>query len=416
VREHDNIFDLIIVGAGPSGSIAAIYAKRFGLTSLIVDKSNFPRDKTCGDGLTPQSLQVLHDLGLDTALASLPGARFEKLTVGCPSGVAAEIDLRRAENPGSRTGYVIRRHVFDHFLFRHAKAAAAACHEQFLVDDLLLEDGAVRGVVGRHAVTGERETLRGKIVLGADGHSSIVARRLGLYDADLANSCFAVRQYFAGVEGLRDAIEVHFLDTLNPGYFWIFPTEDGRANVGVVMRSTDMKKKGVNLTDALEDIKDSPGFVARFAKAEPIGKVVGGHLPLGSRHRKCHGAGYMLVGDAAGMIDPFTGEGISNAMKSARIAVEIAALASAEDDFSEESLSRYDMRLWSELGRELTIGHKLQKIWAHNFMVDFIIRRAAASPAVGASLRDMFVGDISRVALTGPRYYLKLLFGIVRQT
>ena len=408
--KHKTTFDLIIVGAGPAGSIAALYAKRHGLISLLVDRSKFPRDKTCGDGLTPQSLEVVRDLGLEAELVSLPGAQFEKVVVGCPSGVTAEIDLRQAKNPASRTGYVIRRHVFDDFLFRHANAAATSCHEDFLVEDIVVEDGTVRGVTGRHAATGKRETFHGRIVLGADGHSSVVARRLGLYEADLENSCFAVRQYYRGVADLRDGIEVHFLDELNPGYLWIFPAEDGLTNVGVVMPSSDMKSKGINLTSAFAAIKASSPFDARFAQAEPVGRLTGGHLPLGSTHRRCHGAGYMLVGDAAGVIDPFTGEGIANAMISSRIAIETAALACAERDVSAKSLARYDKRLWTELGQELRIGHKLQKILRFNFVMDFLIRRAAASPVIRESLRAMFVGDISRAALTGPRYYLRLFF------
>jgi len=410
VPKHDNIYDLIIVGAGPAGSVASIYAKRHGLKSLLLDSSKFPRDKTCGDALTPQSLKVLRDLGLDAELTSLPGARFRRFLIGSPSGVAAEIDMSQAANPASRTGYVVRRHIFDHFLFRHARAAAAACHENFRVDDIVVEDGTVRGVIGRHAATGKRETLAGKIVLGADGYGSVVARRLGFYNVDLRNSCFAVRQYHKNVLGMSDRIEGYFLEELNPGYFWIFPVEDGLANVGVIMRSSEMKKKGVNLASTLEAIKTSPAFARRFASAEPIGKLVGGHLPLGSRHRRCHGGGYMLVGDAAGLIDPLTGEGIANAMQTSRIAVETAALACAEGDFSTESLSRYDKRLRTELGRELDFGQKINKMLTFNFMMNLLVRRAAASPAVRESLREMFIGDVSRKALTKPGFYMRLLF------
>ena len=132
----------------------------------------------------------------------------------------------------------------------------------------------------------------------------------------------ALRQYFEGVVGLSDQIELHFIDEVRPGYFWIFPLEGDRANVGIGMDHRDIKARGIDLKEALAAAVASTTFGARFRDARPLEAPVGWNLPVGSRRRPAHGNGFLLLGDAAGLIDPFTGEGIGNALYSARFAVE----------------------------------------------------------------------------------------------
>jgi flavin-dependent dehydrogenase len=246
-------------------------------------------------------------------------------------------------------------------------------------------------------------------VVGADGYRSIVARKVGSYAIDPAHWLVAIRRYYRNVARLSDGIELHYVSTVTPGYFWIFPLDDGFANVGIGMLLSTMKKKHVNLTEALDVTIRDPFFAPRFADAMPAEKPVGWHLPVGSMHRSCCGPGYLLVGDAAGLIDPFTGEGIANAMYSGRVAAEAAAAALEMGDVGAENLWRFDHNLWDKIGHELKVSTKLQKIASLQWLLDFTIRRAAHSQEVRDTLCAMIAREVSREQMTGPLFYLKLL-------
>lgn len=403
------IYDVIIVGAGPAGATAALYAERLGLSTLLLDRAKFPRDKICGDALGGKSVAILRELGLLDRVRRLPGAKVDTIVFGSPDHTEARIDLTRAQRRDFVTGFVVRRRIFDAFLFEEARSRATACHENFAVENLIVDRGAVCGVRGRSA-DGETREFAGRIVLGADGYRSVVARKLGLYRIDAGHWIVALRQYMRNVAGLGDQIELHYVDGVLPGYFWIFPLENGCANVGIGMVQAAMKAQGVHLPDELSRAIRSPHFAARFAGAEALEKPVGWHLPVGSKRRPCHGAGYMLLGDAAGLIDPFTGEGIANAMYSARRAAETARLACNENDFGAASLSRYATRLWAEIGDELKVSTRLQKLGRNRTLLNFTIRKAARNPKVRDVICAMIAEEIPRKQLTNPLFYLKLLF------
>jgi flavin-dependent dehydrogenase len=212
------------------------------------------------------------------------------------------------------------------------------------------------------------------------------------------------------VKGLTDQIELHYVDEVVPGYFWIFPLEDNYANVGIGMLHQYIKQNNVDLKSALDKAINSPFFKDRFADAIPMEKPTGWNLPVGSKRRKNYGNGFMILGDAAGLIDPFTGEGIGNAMYSARIAVETAKDAIANNDVSEKNLSKYFDRLWNAIGNELKVSHKLQKIGKYRFLLNFVIRKAARNKNVSNIIAGMLANEIPRKQLANPLFYLKLLF------
>jgi geranylgeranyl reductase family protein len=402
-------YDLIIVGGGPAGAVTALYAARRGLRILLLDKSRFPRDKICGDAISGKAISILRDLQLADAIVDLPGVRFRKILFGSAKHIEAEINLDHARKRDVVFGCVIRRRVFDEFLFNRARAAATTCVEGFTVEDLIWENEKVCGVVGHDSASGLRREFRAHIVVGADGYRSTVARKVGSYAIDPAHWLVAIRRYYRNVARLSDCIELHYVSAVTPGYFWIFPLDDGFANVGIGMLSSTMKKKRVNLTEALDVTIRDPFFAPRFADAMPAEKPVGWHLPVGSMHRSCCGPGYLLVGDAAGLIDPFTGEGIANAMYSGRVAAETAAAALKIGNGGAENLWRFDHDLWGKIGHELKVSTKLQKIAGLEWLLNFTIRRAAHSPEVRDTLRAMIAQEVSREQMTGPLFYLRLL-------
>jgi geranylgeranyl reductase family protein len=379
------------------------------LRTLLLDKSRFPRDKICGDAIGGHAVAILRDLQLDDALANLSGLRFRKMVLGNANHVEAEIDFDRARKRDFVIGYMIRRHVFDAFLFEQARAVTTTCVEAFAVDDVLWDNNAVCGVAGRDKTSGLRREFRARVVVGSDGYRSVVARKVGGYAIDPAHWVVAIRRYYRNVAGLSDRIELHYVSVVNPGYFWIFPLPDGLANVGIGMLASAMKKKHVNLVEALDLTVRDRYFAPRFADALPVEKPVGWHLPVGSVHRPCYGSGYLLAGDAAGLIDPWNGEGIANAMYSGRVAAVETAAALARGDVSAASLASYHHQLWAGIGEALGISTKLQRIGRIKPLLNFTIRKAAQNESVKNALCAMIAEEISRKQMTSPLFYLKLL-------
>jgi geranylgeranyl reductase family protein len=405
----NNKYDIIIVGAGPAGSAAAIYGARQGLKVLLLEKVFFPRDKICGDAISGKSMTILKDLNLLDEVQKLPSAYIDSITFSSPDRKEVNLSMIKDQSNGIPTGLVIRREIFDDFLFNQAKKAGAVVIERFTVNDLLVEDGKVCGIRGKHK-SGETEEFHAKIILGADGFKSLVARKTGLYRHDPEHWVVALRQYFKGVTGLNQQIELHYVDEIQPGYFWIFPADNDTANVGIGMHHNSLKMRNVDLKKALADtLKQSP-FKERFANAEPLEEPKGWNLPVGSLHRKCFGNGFLLLGDAAGLIDPFTGEGIGNALYSAKIGVQTAADAIKQNDFSEDFLSKYDKDLWAVIGDELNVSSKLQKIGRNRFLLNFVINKAASSQHVKEIISGMMANQIPKTKLANPLFYIKLLF------
>ena len=407
--KNNDIYDVIIVGAGPAGSGAALYAHRHGLKALIIEKDKFPRDKICGDAISGKSMTILKDLGLLEEACKLPSAIVDSVTFSSPDHLDVNIKFFQEEDRELPSGLVMRREVFDNFLFSKVRDVNQNIIENFTVTDLIEENGSICGVRGK-GNDGESKTFFGRIVIGSDGFNSIVARKTGIYNHNPEHWVVALRQYYKNVKGLDKQIELHYEDDVQPGYLWIFPLEDGKANVGIGMHHKSLKKRKIDLKQSLKKAIQNPYFAERFKDATPLEEPRGWNLPVGSMHRKCYGNGFMLLGDAAGLIDPFTGEGIGNALYSARIAVETARKAIDAENYSESFLKQYDEKLWNAIGDELKVSAKLQKIGRIRFLLNFVINRAARSSQVKELISGMMANQIPKTKLANPLFYVKLLF------
>ena len=403
------MYDVIIVGGGPAGSTAALYAEKQGLSSVVIDKAVFPRDKVCGDALSGKTVRILRELDLIDGIEKLDGSEINRITFGSPSHDEFDIHLKDSQNSRHITkGYVIPRHIFDHYLFQRADHVCDT-RQGFTVKDLVYNENKISGVKGIDN-NGVEETISAPIVLGCDGPNSIVARKLGLYKMDMKNTAVAIRCYYEGIEGLTDQIELHYVEEVKPGYFWLFPAGKGKANIGLGLSKDDAKREDRSLGDILEEITQSNYFKDRFKNARPLEKPIGWNLPMGSIHRKNHGDGFMLLGDAAGLVDPFTGEGIGNAMFSAKYAMQIARKAHDSGQFNERIFKEYDELVWNELGGELGTSTKLQKLARYSFLLNFVIKRASRSDEVQEIISGMLSNEIARDDLSNPMFYFKILF------
>jgi len=402
------MYDVIIVGAGPAGSTAALYAHRLGLNCILLDKAVFPRDKICGDALSGKSVRLMRELNLLEGVEELEGSEINRITFGSPSHSQFDVHLKGNKNNDYITkGYVVPRKIFDNFLFKKADELTET-RQGFTVNDIIYQNDNISGVKGTN-IEGKEEILNAPIIMGCDGANSIIARKLGLYEMDMENTAVAIRCYYEGVEGLSNQIELHYVSEVKPGYFWLFPAGNGKANIGIGLSKNDAKKEDRTLRQIMDEIVQSDYFRSRFGNARPLEKPVGWNLPLGRIQRKNHGNGFMLLGDAAGLVDPFTGEGIGNAMVAAKHAMQVASKAKNHKDYSERSFSEYDQLLWDDIGGELRTSTKLQSLARSSFLLNFVINRAARNEEVQSIISGMLSHEIPKDELSSPMFYLKIL-------
>lgn len=367
-------YDVIVIGSGPAGATAAMYLGQAKKKVLLIDKAKFPRDKICGDAQGRKAGSILRELGVEEGFRKLPGHPIYGITMSSPDGTTAHVDIEKRDKPCP--GFTHRRIVFDNYMHECAKRWSK--FEIFSVSDVIVENGFVTGVRGKDEHGNDKE-IHAKIVLAADGANSVIAQKFGLNKNPPEHFIVGTRQYYKGVTGMTDRIEIHLVKALIPGYFWIFPLDNGLANVGLGMIVKDMNDKKINLKQAqLDVIAHNPLFKERFAHAEALEDIKGWNLPLASHHRKCYGNGFLLLGDAASLIDPLSGEGVGTAMISGKHAAKTALEAIEKNDFSEKFLQRYDKSLWEEIGPEIQHNYKLQKLGSKfPFLIDKLVHKAA---------------------------------------
>ena len=401
-------FDIIIVGGGPAGATCALYAHRAGLNILLVDRKTFPRDKICGDAIPGKCITILKELDLLEPFNRTPKASMYGVSLSSPNKMMANIKCSNSNNGNGMVGHVCRRTDFDNVIFQAAKDKVAT-RENFVVTDVLQRNGQVIGIVGT-TNHDNYEIFTARVVIGADGFKSVIARKMNLWDHDPDHWVVATRGYYSGIEGINASFEVHLVKDYVPGYFWIFPHEDGTANVGLGMLHRELKSRKLNLKEAHIEITKSPLLRNRFNNAQLIGDITGSNLPLGSKVRTAYGDGFILLGDAAGLIDPFTGEGIGNAMHSGKIAAEVLLNVCNGEDYSASRLREYQVRTWQEMGDTLRLSYKLQRLLKYDFILNLLVKRCTTSQFFADWIADMLVGKTPKNDFFTPKTFWRLLF------
>jgi menaquinone-9 beta-reductase len=371
----DRVHDVLVVGGGPSGSSCAYWLAEAGWDVALVEKKVFPRVKTCGDGLTPRSVRQIADMGIEGALAG--AHRFSGLRTHAYGKV---LDLAWPEHPSFPSyGYVITRHDLDAVINERAvKAGATVWQGTEAVEPILGTTGTTGttatgvprpagagrghrteplpsyvGAMVRDKASGETRAVRARYVVVADGANSRFGRALGTTRDRSQPMGMALRGYYTSPGHDQPFIESH-LDIRDddgkvvPGYGWIFPLGDGRVNVGVGLLSTDKRWKGVNTSTLMEHFVSWAPKEWELSAATCLGPPTGGKLPMGLAVGPRVGATTLVVGDAAGSINPFNGEGIAYGYETGRMAA--ASLGEALRGDGAAALDRYEARLEDAYG------------------------------------------------------------------
>lgn len=383
-------FDLIVVGAGPAGSSCALHAQQLGMKVLLLDKQKFPRDKTCGDALSSASLREIEVLGLMPSLMENPSVKVNKITYTCSNGQAVTVPLPKIDPSLPSTGMVCRRVIFDSLLLDAAKQNVAVM-DWCEMRQVLTEDGRANGI--KAEMGGGREySFTAKAVVGADGAMSQVARQMGFPKYPQYRS-LAARAYYRLVTGTVGSLEVYFLDEILPGYLWLYPTESGMTNVGLSIPLEGVKRKRICPRKALEQAIRSPLLAERFELSVRMGNIEVAVLPVGNTMRRIHGSGVALVGDAAGVVNPCSSEGIFGALLSGRLAAETLANACSDRSSPDEKLMKeYPERLWRELGPSLRLSDRLLELRSPK-AIDSLIRSAKRRPHNAGWISGVLIGS-----------------------
>lgn len=385
-----NNFDVVVVGAGPSGSSAAYWLASSGVKVALVEKKTFPREKTCGDGLTPRAVYQLENMGLAEELAKFH--RFDGLR-SIAFGRTLEMKWPK-HSVLPDYGYVARRRDLDEMVCERAKSQGATLYMGYeaLEPSFDMSTGAISEVNIKNK-EGEIVSLSTKYVVVCEGSTPRFGRHLGLVRDKSYPMGMAIRGYFKSDMHDDPWIESH-LDIVDkngdfmPGYGWIFPVGDGTINVGVGLLSTFKGYKKINTTHLMEQFCNVAPSYWGISEETSCGPATGGKLPTGGSNGPKVGPNWVIAGDSAGLVNPFNGEGIAYGYETGEMAAQAVLRAIKNDDPSE--LYTYTQELTEKFGQYYKFARLFVKYIGNPRVMRELVRAGMHSkPLMEATLRIM---------------------------
>jgi len=409
--------DVCVLGAGPGGVATALQLAKLNIPCILVDRATFPRDKICGDAVSGKVVYAFNriDKRIFEDFYKHDDIKANNWAIKFVYSNGKELDIKYKDvpieelNTRKPDGYISKRIDFDNYLVSFVR-------QEKLID--FRENVYITGIEPKDngfVLTSKdgKTVIDAKLVIAADGAHSKFAKDIGGIKKENKHYAGAVRAYYKNVKGIHpyNHIELHYIKEFTPGYLWIFPLPNGGANVGAGMRTDKLSKTKRNLNKELVEIlHNHPRFKDRFEDAELDGKIRGFGLPMGSKKRKISGDNYMLVGDAASLIDPLTGEGIGNASMSGRFAALHAAECLKANDFSDSFMGQYDKTVYGRLWKELKISYQLQRTFSYPWLVNMLSSLMVNNKQFIEVLSAMFTDIDLRKKMRNPMFYIRLIF------
>ncbi len=383
---------------------------RKGLDVLLLDKSAFPRDKTCGDGLSPRALDVLLDMGVFDEIRS-KSWQVNELRISSPGGwaITAPVPLKNGL-PGN--AFVTPRLILDEAIRARAVASGATFFDRLHVTDIQTEAHTVR-VIAAHR--GQRVSLHGRMAVLATGASSGLLKHLGLMATE-PQMMIAARAYYADIQALPVPIHFYFDGVPLPGYGWVFPLSETSANIGAgfLRLSKRVDRRPKNARAAFDGFIGHAPIHRLLAGARREGPVKGYPLRVDFLNAPTYGARLLLVGEAAGLVNPLTGEGVDYALETGRLAARHIAEMFAAGDFSRRELALYDAALQERYQRLFRFCVLVRDLLMKPVLMDAVVGLARVRPDLKMALikialgyehapRQFTIGRVIRALLKGYR-------------
>lgn len=381
-------YDLIVVGGGPAGSATSYYASKAGLNVLLLDRQEFPRDKTCGDGLMPHAASEVALMGLGDWLEEPHHGKFSGFTIYTKTA-----HLRQSVPPTLHGphGYVARREETDAKLLERSITAGAAFRYGTRATDLLRSPtGDVTGVEATQG--GETLRFEAPLVVAADGIGGFAGAGMKAHQNAVAR-----RQYFKNVNGPdKEHLHIFMTQDMNSdgaGYGWVFYLGDGSANVGAGVSTQVLERTGRNLKDYFDRFLEEPELAGWLEGAEAEGPPKSWSLKMGMWGAKRYSQGLIMAGDAGSMTHPISGEGVGYALESGRLAAAWAHEAHANKDFSASLLSGYERQLRKKRAREHLSGYTMVSLVPNMELMEPVFKACEKDPSARNTLVEAFTGD-----------------------
>jgi len=393
------ITDVVVVGAGPAGSSAAYFLAKRGLDVILLEKNELPRDKTCGDGLGPRSIEMLKKMDLDDWLRRKGYYRCDRVRLFSNNGSYFEAKIPSEDTPSPHFIIAPRRDL-DHKLVEAVSDAGAKVFTNCRASALVRSDGSVKAVKAVRG--GEEFEIACKAVVCADGTHGTFAKQTGL---DIVKPhAIAVRAYYDNVKGLDDCINIYIDEHIPEGYAWIFPTSPSSANIGLGVSTPMLKNKNVDLKK-LQDwfIKEKDASPIDLSGATITGEVKGAYLRMGYGRHKTVSDGLMLVGDAAGLISPLSGEGIAYALESGELAAAYLKKALDKGDVSANELKPYSDHLNKHFFMDHRLYEALRQMLAKYALMDRMVTRGMKYPELAGKFVSVMMSTAKPASIFKPK-------------
>jgi len=381
-------YDVIVIGGGPAGSATALFLARSGYSVVLLDQAVFPRDKVCGEFISPAADAILERLGVLASIKALSPVRLSGVAISSYEKAAFAVEYPSL--PGSTcpmTSLSLPRMVFDRLLIERVKQKGVTLKEGHKVTDFIVEEGNVAGVRGRDELKTPFE-LRAQVVVDAGGRNSVSLRRFNLKKKSRGSRKIALAAHWTTLKPLEKYCSMHIS---HPGYTGIAPTGEGQINVVLVVDKKSLQGQNDLHDFYVRTVLKNPLRRNLLDKAE-VGEKVRSVDSLGFSVRPVQTGGLVLVGDASGFIDPFTGEGIYLSLRSAEIASSVIDQCFKRKDFSKDALAVYERARKKEFNKKFLLSKIFQRLIYCPPLCNRVIQTLAKNPNLSATVVGV-IGD-----------------------